>query len=82
MAPGPEALLIKKLSQDIVFSVALTPDGRWVLSGSRDRGVQLWDPHTGTAQLMLQGHKKSGKTTSFLPPSQILRGNDIGMMRF
>lgn len=50
-----------QISQDFVLSVALTPDGRWVLSGSKDRGVQFWDPNTGTAQLMLQGHKNSGK---------------------
>jgi glucose repression regulatory protein TUP1 len=46
--------------QDFVLSVALTPHGDWVLSGSKDRGVQFWDPHTGVAQLMLQGHKNSG----------------------
>jgi WD40 repeat protein len=44
-----------------VLSVALTPDGKWVLSGSKDRGVQFWDPHTAQTQLMLQGHKNSGK---------------------
>ena len=42
-----------------MLSVALTPVGDWVLSGSKDRGVQFWDPHTGVAQLMLQGHKNS-----------------------
>jgi WD40 repeat protein len=41
--------------------VALTPDGRWVLSGSKDRGVQFWDPQSANVQLMLQGHKNSGK---------------------
>lgn len=41
------------------MSVALTPDGAWVLSGSKDRGVQFWDPRTGSTQLMLQGHKNS-----------------------
>lgn len=51
--------------QDFVLSVALTPHGDWVLSGSKDRGVQFWDPHTGVAQLMLQGHKNSG-TLSYL----------------
>lgn len=44
---------------DFVLSVALTPDGAWVLSGSKDRGVQFWDPHTGQTQLHLQGHKNS-----------------------
>ena len=45
--------------QDFVLSVALTSDGAWVLSGSKDRGVQFWDPKTGNTQLMLQGHKNS-----------------------
>lgn len=47
--------------KDFVLSVALTPDGGWVMSGSKDRGVQFWDPETGHAQLMLQGHKNSGE---------------------
>ena len=44
-----------------MLSVCLTPDGHWVMSGSKDRGVQFWDPITGNAQMMLQGHKNSGK---------------------
>jgi glucose repression regulatory protein TUP1 len=34
------------------------------MSGSKDRGVQFWDPITGNAQMMLQGHKNSGKFSS------------------
>ncbi|CAI7591481.1 Transcriptional repressor rco-1 [Penicillium manginii] len=45
--------------KDFVLSVCLTPDGHWVMSGSKDRGVQFWDPVTGNAQMMLQGHKNS-----------------------
>ncbi|RYP07258.1 hypothetical protein DL765_009210 [Monosporascus sp. GIB2] len=45
--------------RDFVLSVALTPDANWVMSGSKDRGVQFWDPRTGYTQLMLQGHKNS-----------------------
>jgi glucose repression regulatory protein TUP1 len=48
--------------KDFVLSVALSPDGKWVMSGSKDRGVQFWDPETGDAQLMLQGHKNSGES--------------------
>ena len=29
------------------------------MSGSKDRGVQFWDPSTGVAHMMLQGHKNS-----------------------
>lgn len=49
-----------------MLSVCLTPDGHWVMSGSKDRGVQFWDPVTGNAQMMLQGHKNSGKLNDFL----------------
>ncbi|PKY06888.1 WD40 repeat-like protein [Aspergillus campestris IBT 28561] len=49
--------------KDFVLSVCLTPDGHWVMSGSKDRGVQFWDPITGNAQMMLQGHKNSGTVT-------------------
>lgn len=45
--------------KDFVLSVASTPDSQWILSGSKDRGVQFWDPNTAQVQLMLQGHKNS-----------------------
>ncbi|KAL0075532.1 hypothetical protein J3Q64DRAFT_1775489 [Phycomyces blakesleeanus] len=45
--------------KDFVLSVATTPDGKWIVSGSKDRGVQFWDPRTGQTQFMLQGHKNS-----------------------
>lgn len=56
-----------------MLSVAVSPDGKWLVSGSKDRGVQFWDPNTGQVQFMLQGHKNSGR----LPPShccQVLSG--------
>jgi len=48
--------------KDFVLSVALSPDGKWVVSGSKDRGVQFWNPVDGQPQFMLQGHKNSGIT--------------------
>ncbi|KAK0968325.1 general transcription repressor [Friedmanniomyces endolithicus] len=64
MQPGSqttsgECVRVFEGHKDFVLSVALTPDGAWVMSGSKDRGVQFWDPDTGHAQLMLQGHKNS-----------------------
>ena len=63
------------LSQDFVLSVALTPDSQWVLSGSKDRGVQFWDPRTGHTQLMLQGHKNSVISVA---PSPVTSPNGVG----
>ncbi|KAI9318653.1 WD40-repeat-containing domain protein [Dichotomocladium elegans] len=45
--------------KDFVLSVACTPDSNWIVSGSKDRSVQFWDPRTGATQFMLQGHKNS-----------------------
>jgi glucose repression regulatory protein TUP1 len=47
--------------KDYVLSVAVSHDGQWVVSGSKDRGVQFWESRTAQVQLMLQGHKNSGQ---------------------
>lgn len=43
-----------------MLSVAVSHDGQWVVSGSKDRGVQFWDSSNAQVQAMLQGHKNSG----------------------
>ena len=50
--------------QDWVFSVAVSHDGRWVVSGSNDGGVQFWDTKSGIVQLMLRGHMDLGPLVS------------------
>ena len=45
--------------RDYVLSVAISHDGQWIVSGSKDCGVQFWDRH-GRTHLMLQGHFNSG----------------------
>lgn len=57
------AMVTPHLEKDFVLSVATTPDNKWIISGSKDRGVQFWDMKTGQTQLILQGHKNSGKFT-------------------
>ncbi|EHK48473.1 transcriptional repressor rco-1-like protein, partial [Trichoderma atroviride IMI 206040] len=41
---------------DFVISVAPSPDGLWIMSGSKDRSAQFWDSKTGAAQFILQAH--------------------------
>ncbi|CAE6433633.1 hypothetical protein ACGC1H_001495 [Rhizoctonia solani] len=58
--------------KDYVLSVAVSPDNQWIVSGSKDRGVQFWDPRTATQQLMLQGHKNSVISIDLSPAGGLL----------
>eukprot|EP00741_Cyanophora_paradoxa_P005080 tig00000851_g4922.t1 len=39
-----------------VNAVAWTPDGKRIVSGSKDKSVRVWDAETGEKLLQLQGH--------------------------
>ncbi|ETS59978.1 hypothetical protein PaG_05966 [Moesziomyces aphidis] len=58
--------------KDYVLSVSCSPDGQWVASGSKDRGVQFWDPQTAQAQFVLQGHKNSVIAINLSPAGGLL----------
>ncbi|KAK9763006.1 general transcription repressor [Basidiobolus ranarum] len=53
--------------KDFVLSVACSPCGNWIVSGSKDRGVQFWDPRSAHTQFMLQGHKNSVISVTLSP---------------
>ncbi|KAJ7089718.1 chromatin associated protein [Mycena belliarum] len=57
--------------KDYVLSVAVSHDAQWVVSGSKDRGVQFWDSN-GVVQCMLQGHKNSVISISLDPVGNLL----------
>ncbi|KAJ3125258.1 hypothetical protein HK100_010906 [Physocladia obscura] len=41
-----------------VFAVAISTDGQFVVSGSSDKTVKIWDAQTGALQRTLKGHTK------------------------
>src|SRR5262249_60892307 len=45
---------------DGVSSVAVTPDGRTLVSGSKDRTAKVWDLATGQLRHTLAGHAAPG----------------------
>ncbi|KAJ5119729.1 WD40-repeat-containing domain protein [Penicillium atrosanguineum] len=55
-----------------VRSVAFSPKGRILASGSRDQTVRLWDPATGALQQTLEGHSDSIVSVAFSPDGCLL----------
>jgi WD40 repeat protein len=50
-----------------VWSVAFSPDGSRVLSGSSDNTLKLWDAATGTLLRTFEGHSDVVTSVAFSP---------------
>ncbi|KAK4870121.1 hypothetical protein LT330_005175 [Penicillium expansum] len=66
---------------DEVRSVAFSPDGRLLVSGS-DTIIRVWDVTTGTLQQTCTGHSYAVLSVSFSPNGRLLAsGSDDGTLR-
>lgn len=58
-----------------VNSIAFSPDGRYLVSGSDDFTVRLWDVAAGTTLHVLEGHQDAVLTVAYSPDgTKILSG--------
>jgi WD40 repeat protein len=58
--------------EDIVWSVAFSPDGRTLATGSRDKTARLWEVASGKEIAMLRGHENIVRSVAFSPDGRTL----------
>ncbi|MEO0987366.1 MAG: P-loop NTPase fold protein [Cyanobacteria bacterium J06639_14] len=65
-----------------VYSVAFSPDGKWIVSSSADKMVRLWDTIGEPIGKPFQGHRRYVSSVAFSPDSQtIVSGGEDRTLR-
>ncbi|KAJ5712499.1 G-protein beta WD- 40 repeats containing protein [Penicillium malachiteum] len=60
-----------------VLTVAFSPDGKQIASGSVDETIKLWDSTTGDLQRTLEGHLDRVMTVAFSPDSKQIASGSV-----
>ena len=64
--------VIQKGHSAALKTVAISPDGKFLATGSRDKSVKLWDYQSGLEIRSLIGHDHTVNGLSFSPDSKLI----------
>jgi WD40 repeat protein/serine/threonine protein kinase len=70
--PTGKVLHVLRGHEAFVQTIAFTPDGYRLATGSEDGTVRIWDPATGEELLVLRGHEGFVHTVIFSPDGTML----------
>lgn len=81
-ARAERSLAVMRGHTGMVCSVAISPDGKRLLTGSTDRTARLWDVDTGAELAVLPGHASTIESAVFSPDgTRILTGSNDNTAR-
>ena len=70
--PGA-APIVLRTNDSLAFCLAMSPDNRWLVTGSRDKTARLWDltaKDPGATSIALRGHQDTVECVAFTPDSR------------
>ncbi|HZG39530.1 MAG TPA: WD40 repeat domain-containing protein, partial [Nodosilinea sp.] len=68
-----------KGSSSRVFSLAFSPDGRYLASGCEDHQIRVWDVRTRALVHSLVGHTDEVRSVAFAPQSYLSAGQGLAL---
>ncbi|MBK6750808.1 MAG: WD40 repeat domain-containing protein [Pyrinomonadaceae bacterium] len=72
ISTGNEVFSINGQSFNGVESVAMSPDGKHLVSGNSNGSITIWDANTGKEITAIKGHTKMVNSVSYSPNGQII----------
>ncbi|HCN28100.1 MAG TPA: hypothetical protein DIT64_04845 [Verrucomicrobiales bacterium] len=80
--PDGDLLLTLEGHSAEVEAVAVTPDGRWAVSGSTDRTLRVWDIDSGQELRSLKGHTLHVRALALTPDGQrVVSASEDGTLK-